>query len=246
MAFDLPRLPPTNLSIGQHPDFEQLMKLYNSALQNISELNGALQEVENPELLLHTFYLHESIKSSAIENIHTTIESVLEDESNMEREKGKVRKVNKEVIRYRAAITEGQKQMKKYGLSSRTIKSIHKTLGITKGNPGEFRKTQNNLSSESSDGTIIIYTPPIASHVNDLIGNWEHYVNENEDSFPLIKTAICHYQFEAIHPFLDGNGRTGRILLVLQLIREGMLDFPVLFISSYLNKEWTKNTRDYF
>ncbi len=99
----------------------------------------------------------------------------------------------------------------------------------------EFRKLQNGI--ENSLTKEIIYTPPIASAIPELVNNWEKYVNDRtSDVDPLIRTAIAHYQFEAIHPFSDGNGRTGRILMVLQLIENGLLQLPVLYVSSYINK----------
>ncbi|MCU0680627.1 MAG: Fic family protein, partial [Planctomycetes bacterium] len=86
----------------------------------------------------------------------------------------------------------------------------------------------------------ILYTPPIQTKIPELIGNWEKYVNDNKELDPLIRVAIAHQQFESIHPFMDGNGRTGRILMVLQLVKEGLLELPILFISGYINKNRTE------
>ena len=231
--FMLTKLPPS-INIQNNANFMDIMEIYHTAQKNISELNGTLREIENPHLLLSLFYLNESIQSSAVENIYTTIDSALEDEIKPEEERNSV---NKEVIRYRKAIMVGYKYMKKYELSSRTIKEIHKKLNIQKGVPGEFRQKQNYIANKKTNGkSVIIYTPPEMIYINKLLGNWETFTHHNKNFFPLIKTAICHYQFEAIHPFLDGNGRTGRILLVLQLVLEKMLDIPILFISGYLNQ----------
>ena len=231
--FDLEELPP-NLEIQKHPKFIEFMELYHNAQKNISELNGALREIENPGLLLSSLYLLESQHSSAVENIYTTIESVLEDETKPEQE----RKVNnKEVIKYKEAIITGYKSMQEFGLSSRTIKAIHKKLKLSKGIPGEFRQRQNHLAHKTINDTVIIYTPPKITYLNTLLSNWENFVHKKDQVFfPLIRIALCHYQFEAIHPFEDGNGRTGRILMVLQLVLEKMLDFPTLFISGYLSQ----------
>ncbi len=231
VPFALTKLPPPIINVQNNAD---IMTAYLEAQKNISELNGRLREVENPDLLLSFFYLNESIQSSAVENIYTTIDSALEDEIKPEEERSSI---NKEVIRYREAISIGSNCMKEHGLSSRTIKEIHKKLNIQKGVPGEFRRQQNKIANKkTNDEIIIVYTPPEIMALDGLLGNWENFVHQNQDFFPLIKTAICHYQFEAIHPFVDGNGRTGRILLVLQLVLEKMLDIPVLFISGYLNK----------
>ena len=128
--------------------------------------------------------------------------------------------------------------MEQFGFSSRTIKEIHKALRGPRGVPGEFRRVQNNLANKISGKSEpeVIYTPPRVPLLNGLIGNWENFVHNDSNFFPLVKTAIAHYQFEAIHPFEDGNGRTGRILMVLQMMWEKLLDFPVLFISGYLDK----------
>ena len=231
--FELPKLPP-RLNIQEHPRFMEIMKLHNNAQKNVSELNGALREIKNPNIFLSLFYLQESISSSAVENIHTTIESALEDEFMPETER---QGANKEIFKYREALLTGKGQMEKYGLSSRTIKKIHKALNVDRGVPGEFRRIQNKLADQTSEGNMeTVYTPPPVSLVNELISNWENFVHNNKDFFPLVKTAIAHYQFEAIHPFNDGNGRTGRILLVLQMLMEELLDSPLLFISGYLNK----------
>ena len=232
--YELPKLPPPLDQIQQHPEFHTLMSLYHDAQKDVSELNGTLREMENPSILLSLFYLNESIHSSAIENIYTDIESALEDEVKPSEER---KQVNKEVINYRNAILTGHQSMKKFGLSSRTIKSIHKTLQVPKGLPGAFRKRQNLIvSKKTDDDYTVIYTPPKFTSLTTLLSNWEKFVHNDSSFFPLIKIAICHYQFEAIHPFEDGNGRVGRILIVLQLILEKMLDAPFLFISQYLNQ----------
>lgn len=231
--FDLKNLPPL-IKLTDHPDLNSLFTKVTKAQKAISELKGSLSNIDNPDILLNSLYLQESISSSAVENIHTTIESALEDETKPERERSQA---NKEVLRYREALFAGQKSLEKFGLSSRTIKAVHKNLKVTKGVPGEFREQQNSLTNELADGTRqVIYTPPIHKNINNLLGNWETFADKNEDFIPLIKAAICHYQFEAIHPFEDGNGRTGRILMVLQLVQDGLLEYPALFVSGYLSK----------
>ncbi len=233
LPFDLCELPP-QLKLQEHPRFMDFMALHNRAQKNISELNGALMEIENPDLLLSSFYLHESISSSAVENIHTTIESALDDVTKPEQERSDA---NKEVINYQKAIKAGQKSLRDFGLVSRTIKNVHKQLNVQNGVPGEYRKVQNSIANKKMDGSKeIIYTPPRITELNRLLGNWEKFVNNDTTFLPLLKAAICHYQFEAIHPFEDGNGRTGRIVMILQLMSDKFLDQPVLFISSYLSK----------
>ena len=173
----------------------------------------------------------------AREHINTTIIDVLQNQLFPE---GEQREPDKEVLRYREALLMGYREQKKIGISNRLILSIHKEL-IPNGDQG-YRRQQNRITN-SSTGEVI-YTPPIASSLPSLIGNWEKYVNDKSLSpDPLVSCAVAHYQFEAIHPFSDGNGRTGRILMVLQLVDRGLLRFPILFISGYINKHRSKYYR---
>jgi len=140
---------------------------------------------------------------------------------------------DKEVLRYRDAIMWGFKNLKKIPISTRLILGIHKEL-MPDQSP-DYRKTQNRIAN-SSTGKVI-YTPPPANELPRLLSNWEQFVNKDDDGIdPLVRAAIAHCQFEAIHPFGDGNGRTGRILMVLQLIQQELLSLPILYISGYINK----------
>lgn len=231
--FSLEKLPPP-VNFENCPNLVATIQLMNDAQKQISELKGSLDQISNPGLFLNPFYLHESIQSNAVENIHTTIESAMKDELKPVNER---KRENKEIINYRTALLNGWASQKKFGLSTRTIKTIHQHLNVERGEPGELRKIQNQIANKTRNGTTeILYTPPIAAHVEKLLSNLEFYADRNNDLLPLIKIAICHYQFEAIHPFEDGNGRTGRILMVLQFLQENLLSHPVLFISSYLSK----------
>jgi Fic family protein len=139
---------------------------------------------------------------------------------------------DKEVLHYRDALLAGFESMSHVPLSARTIHLVHATL-LPEDVDG-FRKQQNSIA-EGADGRPR-YTPPPAPAVPDLISNWQHYVHDDDEVDPLVKCAIQHYQFEAIHPFPDGNGRTGRILMVLHLVHVGLLELPVLYISGFINK----------
>ncbi|MDF3821847.1 Fic family protein [Leptospira sp. 96542] len=124
-------------------------------------------------------------------------------------------------------------------MSNRLIQIIHKELMLDK--ETGIRKVQNKIINSKSGK--VIYTPPIASQIPSLLNNLEIFLNDKNDGIDtLIKCAISHYQFEAIHPFLDGNGRTGRILMVLYLVQEQILSLPILYISGYINK----NRNDYY
>lgn len=206
----------------------------------LAELKGYSDGLPNPMLLLSPAILKEAVASSEIENINTTIERVLQQQLFPEAEQ---KNENKEVIRYKEAVLFGYEKMNKISISSRLIKEIHKIL-LGDRSYG-YRKLQNHI--ENSETKKIIYTPPLARDIEGLISDWEKYIhtddylNDDADcSDPLIKCAISHYQFEAIHPFNDGNGRTGRILMVLYLIKTGILNYPVLFISGYINKNRTE------
>lgn len=230
--FELPNLPP---ELSQEdlfaPDIVQLLIKANSGL---AELNGTCRAINNPYILLNIPILQESVASSEIEGIHTTIETALEDQVKSESEQDPS---SKEALRYREAINEGLKSLETYSLSTRTILSIHKKLMPEKG--GEFKKQQNKIAK----GSTVVYTPPAPTSVDSLMSNWENYVHSSEVKVdPLIKAAISHYQFEAIHPFADGNGRTGRILMVLQMVLEKLLDLPILYVSGYL----TRNRDSYY
>ncbi len=190
----------------------------------------------NPMLLLSPAIIRESVASSGIENINTTVEKVLEQQLFPETEQ-KIE--NKEVLRYRDAILWGFENMKNVPLGNRLITGIHKEL-LGERSHG-YRTNQNKI--ENSTSGEVLYTPPPATEIVKLIANWENFIHNEEDGIdPLIKCAIAHYQFEAIRPFGDGNGRTGRILIVLYLVQAGLLNYPILFISGYINK----NRSDYY
>jgi Fic family protein len=222
--FNLPLLPPLI-------SFEsiEINKLLLKARTELAELKGCSLSLPNPRLLLSPAIIKESVASSNIENINTTVIEVLQNQLFPEIEQSKP---DKEVLRYREAIDWGFDNIKKYSMSTRLILGIQKKL-IPESH-GEYRAHQNRI--ENSTTKQPIYTPPIASHIPRLMSNLENYLNNEKKVDPLIKTIIGHYQFESIHPFNDGNGRVGRILMVLQLINDELLFFPILYISGFINK----------
>ncbi len=206
------------------------------ARTELGELKGYSHALPNPMLLLSPAIIRESVASSGIENINTTIEKVLEQQLFPETEQ---KPENKEVLRYRDAILWGFESMKKLPIGNRLILGIHQKL-LGERSHG-YRSTQNKI--ENSGTGEVLYTPPPPIEIGRLIGNWENYIHQYDDSIdPLIKCAVAHYQFEAIHPFGDGNGRAGRILMVLYLVQTGLLNYPILFISGFINK----NRSDYY
>lgn len=224
IAFDLPALPP--LLNFKHEKFVDIMLKTRTEL---GELNGYLHSLPNPMLLLSPAVIKESVASSNIENINTTVEQVLQMQLFSEAEQ---RPPDKEVLRYSEAVHWGFGQLKKLPISTRLILGIHKRLLPEKKN--SYRTDQNAIKNNATGETL--YTPPPANKLSTLIGNWENFLHAEDEIDPLIKCAIAHYQFEAIHPFDDGNGRAGRILMVLYLIEQKLLTLPVLYISGYINK----------
>lgn len=224
--FEVPPLPPR-----ENLETASILKTLVKAGRQIGELKGHCATVPSPMLLMNLAIAKESVESSRIENIVTTVESVLKDQVLPDSE---IKAPDKEVLRYREAMYWGMTNLDQYSISTRLILGIHgKLIPGSKG----YRKQQNAIMNQRTEE--VIYTPPPATEINRLLQNWENFVNAKDADpplDPLIRCALAHYQFESIHPFMDGNGRTGRILLVLQLVQEGLLNHPVLYISGFLNK----------
>ena len=223
---DLPLLP-SMVNINNETFSSELIK----ARAEIAELKGYLHSLPiDPMLIISPSILRESLASSEIENIHTTLADVLQAQLLLDDAKSGSG-ADKEVLRYRDALMWGFEHLNEYGLSTRLILGIQHELLPQK---REGYKREQNYIADSVTGEII-YTPPGPTEMDRLMYNWEIFSNKKDDKFdPLIRCAIAHYQFESIHPFEDGNGRTGRILTVLQLINEDLLPLPTFFISGYL------------
>lgn len=225
---ELPSLPPK-------ADFNdvQLLKLVNKANNSLFELKGSALVLPNMNILLSPFGVREAVASSGIENINTTvIEALKADVLLTKKEQSGP---EKETLHYRDALMAGFELLKKNGFLS--INSFIEIQSVLEPNKYGIRKIPgvkiaNQVTQE------IIYTPPEGFNViSEKLKNFEKYFNDVSDfdeADPLIKMAVLHYQFEAIHPFLDGNGRTGRILMVLYLVLVGRLDLPILFLSKYI------------
>lgn len=224
----LAALPP-NIDYNNLKYSKALLKAHRA----LAELKGYSFGMPNPLLLLSPAILSESIASSEIENIHTTILEVLQNQLLPESEQNEN---DKEVLRYREGIIWGYENMSKVSISSRLITGIQtKLMPSSEG----YRRLQNAIANTTTKE--IIYTPPTANEIPNLIADWEKFVNNTPENIdPLIAAAIAHYQFEAIHPFGDGNGRTGRILIVLHLVKEEILHWPILYISGYINQHRTE------
>lgn len=197
-----------------------------AAHRELALLDGACIGLPNPSLLLSPTVLREALASSEIEGVITTLADVLQAQLFPESEQTSS---DKEVLRYGKALRIGENSLDAYSFSNRTILAIHDILlPDQKG----YRKTQNGLR-DSRTGKIV-YTPPSAAKIPAYIADLEKFMH-TAGFDPLLKAVIAHYQFEAIHPFGDGNGRTGRILLVLGLKHFELLRLPVLFVSGFIN-----------
>lgn len=222
----LPLLPPdTKL------ETRQVMRQAVAANRRLAELKGIANVMPNPAILINAIILQEARSSSEIENVLTTNDRLFEAVSS---EKGAVDPQTKEVLRYREALWEGFHTLgKRHVFSTNFFVQIYQTIKQT--NAG-IRNTPGTRISDGRGRTL--YTPPEGEGViRDKLKNLEDFIHNEDDSVdPLIKLAIMHYQFEAIHPFTDGNGRTGRILNVLFLVYQDLLDLPILYLSHYIIK----------
>ena len=213
-------------------DFEskELIRVLLDARTALGELNGFSFAVPNPFLLLTPSIIRESVESSRIENINTTVELALQGYLFPEEER---RAPDKEVLRYRDAILWGFRELERLPIGHRLICGIFERLMPSYG--GEYRKGPNAIQNSASGQ--VIYTPPSADRIPDLMSAWERFQNSAPEGLdPIVKAALLHYQFEAIHPFADGNGRTGRILLVLSFVQDGFLKLPILYLSAFINR----------
>jgi len=227
------------LPLDWEVETKTVLKSLPSAHAALAELKGIASTMPNQSILINTLGLQEAKDSSAIENIITTHDDLYKSELNLESYKS----LNaKEVQNYIAATKTGFDLISKTGLL--TNRSILKIQEVLEGNKAGFRKLPGTALKNASTGEII-YTPPQdPEEIKDLMTNLEKFINDKEstDFDPLVKMAIIHYQFESIHPFYDGNGRTGRIINILYLIQEKLQDLPILYLSSYI----IKNKSDYY
>jgi Uncharacterized conserved protein len=230
---DLPLLPPE--TIGDDVD---ILKKLVTASRALAGVNSNVQRLPNPYMLINTIALQEAKASSAIENIFTTEDELYKAVSDTVQEKN-ANPATKEVLRYREALWEGYKRIKeKNGIDLQSIIAIFRQIKNTSSSirPPHTLTVIQRGQSEFRSGEII-YTPPRGTGlIERLLDNLLDYLNDDKlsDTDPLLKMCIAHYQFEAIHPFPDGNGRTGRILNLLYLVNKGLLDQPVLYLSKYI------------
>jgi len=218
---DLPLLPPkTEL------ETKKVLKQAIASTRVLAELKGRTDEIPNQSKLINAITLQEAKDSSEIENIVTTQDNLYQA---FTARTNTTDAQTKEVLRYRQALWEGYSNLRKRPLSTNTFVSIVQTI---KENNAGIRKTTGTRIARNKE---TIYTPPEGEAViRVLLKNLEDFIHSENGIDDLVRLAVMHYQFEAIHPFSDGNGRTGRILNILYLVEKGLLDAPILYLSKYI------------
>ena len=220
---ELPLLPPDLDQV----ETRAVLKACIPARAALAELRKAGELLPDPGLLTNLLPLLEARDSSEIENIVTTTDELFRHAGR----DGRADPATREALRYRTALFEGFQALEKRPLCTATAVEVCSTI---KNRSMEIRKVPGTIIGNEATGDVI-YTPPeVEDRLRDLLSNWERFLHAEDDLDPLIRMAIAHYQFEAIHPFTDGNGRTGRILNVLYLIEQNLLTLPILYLSRYI------------
>lgn len=231
-------LPPLDQLDPQRFDTPAILKKLASSSRKLAELKGVAKTIPNQGILINTLGLQEAKASSEIENIVTTHDALFKGDAF---EQDQSDPATKEVLRYRQALRLGFEAVREHGLiANRQILAIQEEL---EHNRAGFRRLPGtDLRTEAGQ---TIYTPPQdPDEIIRLMTKLERFINDDAlfPSDPLIKMALIHHQFESIHPFYDGNGRTGRIINVLYLVKAGLLDIPLLYLSSYI----VQNKAEYY
>lgn len=221
---ELPLLPPAS-------DLEtrEVLKKAIAASRALSEVKGTLRRLPNPTLFVDSIHLQEARASSAIENIVTTHDELfLSSVASLKEENPAI----KEVLHYKEALWYGLNELDRKPILNTNL--FIRIVQIIKKNEAGIRNAPGTQLKNPSTGRVV-YTPPFGEDViREKLKNLEDFIHANDELDPLVKMAVIHYQFEAIHPFFDGNGRTGRIILLLYLKLCGLLDVPALFLSRYI------------
>jgi cell filamentation protein, protein adenylyltransferase len=216
---DLPLLPP-----GTEVETRAVLKATTAARAAVAALDQAAQLLPNPRVLLNAALVLEAQASSEIEDIVTTADALFKYAQTEDPDDGATR----EALRYRAALFEGVRAIEERPLTAGTASRVCTRI---KDREMAIRKLPGTRIAHHSTGRIIYSPPEGESLIVDKMANWEKFVHALDDLDPLVRMAIAHYQFEAIHPFSDGNGRTGRIMNILMLIQSGLISEPILYLS---------------
>ncbi len=234
---------PVQYHYGRFPpkkylDWKRLIPLLGSTAGAIARYDGELSAIPNPEILLSPLSTEEAVMSSLIEGTQTTIGEVLGFQAGRVPESPERREDINEVLNYRRALRDAAQQLREVPLSQRVIKTAHATLlrGVRgEGQaPGEYRRKANWIGPRGGTIYTARFVPIAANEIADAMSKWEKYLHTDQPVDRLVQLAILHAEFEAIHPFLDGNGRLGRMLVPLFLWQFGLIRTPMFYISAYL------------
>jgi Fic family protein len=217
-------------------DHGALLRLVGRSNAALARYDGLLQGMVNPTVLLSPLTTQEAVLSSKIEGTQATLDEVLEHEAGM-KVRGEKAKDIQEIINYRKALLSAQEVLTERPVSLGLVRQMHAMLldsvrGADK-SPGEFRKTQNYIARPGATIEQASFVPPSPFQIQNFLEQWETYLR-GEDIDPLVQTAIMHAQFEIIHPFNDGNGRIGRLLIPLFLFQKKCISRPMFYLSEYL------------
>ena len=219
----LPALPP-----AQALETRSVLKACIEARAALAELKQAAALIPNQAMLINTLPLLEAKDSSEIENIVTTTDRLFQ---HAQGHHDNADPATKEALQYRTALHQGFQSLRNRPLCTATTVDICRTL---KGVDMDIRRTPGTQLANDRTGAVV-YTPPVGeARLRDMLANWEHFLHNQTELDPLVRMAVGHYQFEAIHPFTDGNGRTGRVLNILYLIQEDLLGLPILYLSRHV------------
>lgn len=231
-----PYIPPL---IPPELNYSPLISSIVRARDIIARYDEAVKRLPNPEIIKRTFETKEAVLSSKIEGTQATFEEILMfDAKETKSQENEKEKDYKEIVNYRLAIKRGKEFLKKKPLAENLIKDLHKILlnsvrGKNKA-PGEIRRIQVFVGPYGATIEEATFIPPEPQHIPKLFSNLEKYLHSKDVVDPLVQIAIAHYQFEAMHPFMDGNGRVGRLLIPLFLYERGVTAYPNIYISEFM------------
>lgn len=226
----LPALPPV-----QELETRPVLKACIEARAALAELKQAAELIPNQAMLINTIPLLEAKDSSEIENIVTTTDQLFQYAQGYDN----ADPATKEALRYRTALHQGFQSLKTRPLCTATAVDVCRTL---KGVDMDIRRTPGTQLANDRTGEVVYSPPEGEARLRAMLANWERFLHNQTDLDPLVRMAVGHYQFEAIHPFADGNGRTGRVLNILYLIQEELLNLPILYLSHHV----IANKADYY
>lgn len=243
----MPKQPFTPPELPPEINITPLVGLLTDAREAVARYDEAVKRLHNPTIIRRTFETQEAVLSSRIEGTQATFEEVLEfDADEVESEENEKLRDYREIANYRFAIDHGRELLKERPLDENIFKDLHKELlnsvrGKNK-RPGEFRDHQVHIGPPGATIDEASYVPPVHTEIPRLISNLANYMHSDDQPDRLVQAAIMHYQFEAIHPFADGNGRVGRLIIPLYLYEKGLTKYPNLYVSEFLET----HRRDYY